>query len=78
MCINDTDIDLFIETDKTVYVIEVKVKPKHEDIGALLAKTDLVRKRYPDKKVIPVLAGALVGREIEDYVREKKVVVYVY
>ncbi len=76
--IDDTDIDLFVETDRSVYIVEVKVKPKHPDVGALTGKADLVRRHYPDKDVIPILAGALVGREIEEYARSKGVRVYVY
>ena len=76
--IDESDIDLFIETDKTVYVIEVKVKPKHEDIGRLIAKADLVKKRYPSKRVEAILAGALIEREIEEYAREKNIKVYIY
>ncbi len=76
--INESDIDLFIETDKTVYVVEVKVKPKHEDIGRLMAKADLVKKYYPGKKVEVILAGTLIGGEIEEYAREKNIKVYVY
>ncbi len=76
--INESNINLFIETNKTIYVVEVKVKPKHEDVGVLLAKVDLVRKRYPSKNVVAVLAGALIGKEIEEYAEEKNVKIYVY
>jgi len=76
--IDESDIDLFIETDKTVYVIEVKVKPKHEDIGRLIAKADLVKKRYPSKRVEAILAGTMIGKEIEEYAYEKNIKVYVY
>ena len=72
------DVDLLIVTDKTVYVVEVKVKPKHSDVAALLAKAELAAKRYPGKRVVPVLAGAMIGAEVEDYAREKGVKVYSY
>jgi len=78
MRINDVDIDLFIETDKTVYVVEVKVKPKHDDVGRLIAKADLVKKYYPHKRIISILAGALIGKEVEEYAKEKGIIVYMY
>ncbi len=76
--VDEADIDLFIETSKTVYVVEVKVKPKHGDVNKLINKADIVRKHYPGKEVVPVLAGALIGREIQEYARSKGVKVYVY
>ncbi len=78
MKIDESDIDLFIETDKRVYVIEVKVKPKHEDVGELTAKADVVKKHYPRKEVVSILAGALIGREIEEYAKGRNVKVYTY
>lgn len=76
--INESDIDLFVLTDKTVYVVEVKIKPKHEDIGALLAKAELVKKHFPDKKIVSILAGTMIGREIEEYARIKGIKIYYY
>ncbi len=76
--LDNVDIDLLVETDKSVYVVEVKVKPKHEDVGVLLSKADIVRKHYPDKRIVVILAGAYIGREVRDYAREKGVEVYVY
>ena len=76
--VDGEDIDLLVETDKTVYIVEVKVKPKHSDVGALLAKADLVAKRYPGKNVVPVLAGAMIGSEVEEYAEQRKIRVYIY
>lgn len=52
--IDSKDIDLLIETDKTVYVVEVKIQPNHGDVDELLKKTDLVAKKY-NKPVKPIL-----------------------
>jgi hypothetical protein len=41
-------------------------------------KTELVAKHYPGRQVVPVLAGALIGGEVEDYARRKGVLVYTY
>lgn len=72
------EIDLLVETDKTVYVVEVKVKPGIGDVGALLAKSELVAKLKPGKTVKPILAGALVGSEVRSYATQKGVEVYSY
>ena len=61
---DDEDVDLLIVAEKSVYVVEVKVKPKHSDVGALLAKAELVERKYPGKRVVPVLTGARIGREV--------------
>jgi len=76
--VNGEDIDLLIVTDRKVYVVEAKVKPKHEDVGRLLAKADVVKKHYKDKEVVAILTGTIIGREIEEYAKEKKVKVYSY
>ncbi len=76
--VNDEDIDYLIVTDRSVYVVEVKVKPRHEDVGRLLAKVDVVRKHYKDKNIVAVLAGAMIGREVEEYAVQKGVKVYSY
>ena len=39
-----------IETNETVYVVEVKVKPKHRDISRLVAKAVLIKK---SRNIIP-------------------------
>ncbi|MEM1898137.1 MAG: hypothetical protein QXD36_03490 [Sulfolobales archaeon] len=76
--IDETDVDLLVETDRIIYVVEIKIKPKHEDIGVLIAKLDLIKKFQPEREVVGVLAGTLVGKEIEAYAREKGVLVYRY
>ncbi len=76
--VDNEDIDLLIETDKKVYVVEIKVKPKIKDVGGLLAKAELVKKKYPDKEVKVVLAGLRVKREVQDYARSKNVIVMSY
>ncbi len=75
--VDEEDVDLFVETQLRVYVVEVKLRPKHEDVGRVLAKVDVVRKYYPDKEVVGVLAGA-IGREVESYAKERGVEVYAY
>ncbi len=77
--INDEDIDLIIiaERDgkKEYFIVEIKVKPKHSDVGILLSKSDLYEARTGVKPK-PISAGIWIGKEIESYCREKGVVVY--
>ncbi|OYT27321.1 MAG: hypothetical protein B6V02_00040 [Thermoprotei archaeon ex4572_64] len=74
--IENEEIDLLIETEKYVYVIEVKLQPKHSHIGELLSKVDLVKKYFPEKDVKPILIGSLIGKEIVSYAVSKGVEVY--
>jgi chromosome segregation ATPase len=76
--VDGEDIDLLVVTDASVYVVEVKVKPKKADVGALLAKAEIARRRYPGRRVVAVLAGSLVGDDVEEYASEKGVLVYTY
>jgi len=74
--LNDIDIDLLIETDRGIYVVETKIKPKHDDVGRLIAKKDVVAKYYRGKEVYAILSGAMIGAEVEEYAREKNIRVY--
>jgi len=76
--IDGEDVDLLVVTDRAVYVVEVKIKPRLRDVGGLLVKADVVARQYPGKRVIPVLAGALIGRDVEEYAVRKGVKVYAY
>ena len=76
--VNGEDIDMLIVTDKKVYVVEAKVKPKHEDVGRLIAKADVVKKHYKDKEIVAILTGTIIGREVEEYAKGKNVKVYNY
>ncbi len=76
--IDDKEVDLLVETDDSVYVVEIKVQPEHEDVNSLLVKSDLAARLYAGKKVIPVLAGTLIGREVVSYAESRGVKVYVY
>jgi len=70
--LDGVDIDLLVETDRHVYVVEVKTKPKIADVGALLAKCDVAQQKL-GKPAIPVLTGVMIGREVETYARGKGV-----
>ncbi len=74
--IDGEDIDLLVVTEKKVFIIEVKVRPRHSDVGKLIAKADIARNRFRDKQVIPILTGARIGREVMSYALDKGVHVY--
>jgi len=71
------EVDLAIITDRAVYIVEAKTKPTRRAVEALLAKAEAVQRRT-GKPVVPILTGALIGREIEAYARSKGVRVYKY
>ena len=75
--VDNVDIDLLVETGSRVYVVEVKIRPKVEDVGALLAKADVVKSAL-GKEAVPILTGAWIGDEVEKYARSKGVLVYSY
>ena len=75
--VDNVDIDLLVETDKRVYVVEVKIRPRIEDVGALLAKADAVRSAL-DKEAVPILTGAWIGDDVEKYARGKGVLIFSY
>ena len=62
-------VDLRVETDRHVYVVEVKTRPKIADVGALLAKCDVAQQKL-GKPAIPVLTGTMIDREVETYARD--------
>ena len=71
------EVDMIVETNKNVYVIEVKVKPTIDDLRDLMKKVEVVRRRY-EKQVIPILAGTLIGEDIKVLARSEGVEVYTY
>ncbi|AFA38117.1 paREP7 [Pyrobaculum oguniense TE7] len=73
--VENIDVDLLVETDRRVYVVEVR--PRVEDVGALLAKAEVVRGAL-SKEVVPVLTGTWIGDDVEKYARGKGVLIYSY
>ncbi len=75
--IDEYEVDLLVETNKSVYVVEVKVKPRTRDIRELLAKTRVVEEKYK-KPVTPVLAGTLLGNDVLTLAESKGIRVLSY
>jgi len=76
--IDNFNIDLLVVTDNFAYVAEVKVKPKIRDIKNLLSKCNLISRKYGDRKVIPILAGAMINSRVESYAERMNVKIYSY
>ena len=51
------NVNIIVEADRRVYVVEIKIRPRIEDVGALLAKAEVV-KGVLGKEAVPVLTGA--------------------
>jgi ribosomal protein S1 len=75
--INGTEVDMLIETDKTIYIIEAETKPRQRHVDELLNKVELVQKAFT-KPVKPILAGVYIGEEVEAYAKSKHVEVISY
>lgn len=71
----NVDVGLLVETDRRVYVVEVKVKPEIEDVGALLAKSEVVRGAL-GREAVPILTATWIGDDVEKYARGKGVLIY--
>jgi uncharacterized phage-like protein YoqJ len=75
--VNGAEVDMLIETDKTVYIVEVKIKPRRRYVNEFLKKIELVQKAFT-KPVKPILAGVYIGDEVEVYARSRGVEVIKY
>ncbi|MEM4494014.1 MAG: hypothetical protein QXJ71_09735, partial [Pyrobaculum sp.] len=75
--VENIDVDLLVETDRRVYVVEVKIRPRVEDVGALLAKAEVVKAAL-GKEAVPILTGTWIGDDVEKYARGKGVMIYSY
>ncbi|MCU7786840.1 hypothetical protein ODS41_02710 [Pyrobaculum sp. 3827-6] len=75
--VDGLDIDLLVETDRAVYVVEVKTKPRRRDVDAVARKAEAARGAY-GKPAVAILAGVRIGDDVEKYAKGKGVLVYRY
>ena len=59
--------------EEVLIAVEAEAKPRHSDVGALLAKAELLRAKTGHPHVEPVLASVYAGREVEAYAKQKGV-----
>ena len=76
--LDDEDVDLLVVAERDGreehFLVEVKVRPRHSDVGGLLAKAEFYEARRGVRPT-PVLAGVWVGGEVEAYARKRGVMV---
>ena len=75
--INGYDIDLFVESDRNIYIVEVKIKPSKKHVNKLLRMAKIVEERFK-KPAILILTGAMIGDDVERYAENKNVKIYRY
>ncbi|MCC6054024.1 MAG: hypothetical protein LM589_01715 [Thermosphaera sp.] len=75
--VNGYEVDLLVETNKNIYIVEVKIKPTRKHVDSLLRKSKATMERY-GKPVVPILAGTMIGNDVEEYAESKDVKVYKY
>ena len=75
--VDGKEVDMVVETDKSVYVIEIKTKPRQRHIDELLKNAEATQKIFR-KPIKPMLAGVYIGSEVESYAKSKGVEVYKY
>ncbi|MGC8583955.1 MAG: hypothetical protein ACP5HD_05265, partial [Thermoproteus sp.] len=75
--VDGLDIDLLVETDKAVYVVEVKVRPRRRDVDAVARKAEAAAKAL-GKPAAAILAGARIGDDVEKHAKGKGVQIYRY
>jgi predicted nuclease with TOPRIM domain len=75
--VDGLDVDLLVETDKAVYVVEVKTRARRRDVDAVARKAEAARGAY-GKPAVTILAGVRIGDDVEKYAKGKGVLVYRY
>ncbi|WP_390530258.1 hypothetical protein [Sulfurisphaera ohwakuensis] len=70
------EVDALVETDRAVYVIEVKFRAEIKDVDDLLTKVKDVEKEYQGKRIIPVLAGPKISKAVRGYAKGLNVIIY--
>lgn len=69
--IDDYEIDLYIETDKQIYIVEVKTRPGISDIDHLIRIKDYLSSKT-EKKIKPILATLKRKTTLEVISRSKR------
>ncbi|AET33840.1 hypothetical protein [Pyrobaculum ferrireducens] len=75
--VDGLDVDLLVETDRSVYVVEVKTRARRRDVDAVVRKAEAARGAY-GKPAVAILAGVRIGDDVEKYAKGKGVLVYRY
>ncbi len=68
--INSYEVDLYIETDKTIYIVEVKTRPSIEDIGKLLRIKEYLKDET--SKPVKLILATLKAKTTMDVLSEAR------
>ncbi len=75
--LDNVEVDLFIETERKAYAVEVKIQPNHHDVDEALEKATYIGSKI-GKPCTPVLAGTWIGDEVFKYALSKNVMILEY
>jgi len=64
------EIDILLENDNTVMVVEVKSKPREEDVEKHINRMEVLRRRANARKDTRTLLGAIAGAIMTDDARD--------
>ena len=70
------EVDAVIETEKAVYVVEVKLKAETKDVDDILDKSKAVSRDFPGRNIVPVLTGGKIGKVVRGYAKGVSVKVF--
>ena len=69
------EIDAIVETETSVYVIEIEKKAEIKDVDEVIAKAKAVRKEFGNKDVVPVITGSRISKVVRGYAKGINVLV---
>ena len=69
------EIDAIVETEISVYVIEIEKKAEIKDVDDVIAKAKAVRKEFGNKNVVPVITGSRISKVVREYAKCMNVLV---
>ena len=76
--VDGEDVDLLVEAEKEgrveYFLVEVKTRPSHSDVGSLLARADVFEASM-GVRPRPVLAGVWIGGRVRSYAEGRGVLV---
>ncbi len=75
--INNLEVDLFVETDRRIFIVEIKIQPNHHDVDEIIEKAKLITEKL-GKPCIAAIAGTWIGYEIREYAERRKMLIFEY
>ncbi|BBG23039.1 Chromosome partition protein Smc [Sulfuracidifex tepidarius] len=69
------EVDLVVETSRSLYIVEVKVRPRRDDISSLASKTANL---ISEKNKVAILAGTVIKKDLYKVAEKYGVRLYEY